>query len=71
MHMVKQVTTSMDMKDGWTTQALEQVYDFLYHIRTRFVKSNELAIQLREIIRSMNPPISQRLLRLVFEKKSE
>ncbi|GAN05157.1 hypothetical protein MAM1_0083c04626 [Mucor ambiguus] len=71
MHMVKQVTTSMDMKDGWTTQALEQVYDFLYHIRTRFVKSNELATQLRDIIRSMNPPISQRLLRLVFEKKSE
>lgn len=66
MHMVKQVTTTMDMKDGWTTQALEQVYDFLYHIRTRFVKSNELATQLREIIRSMNPPISQRLVRLVM-----
>ncbi|CEP17288.1 hypothetical protein [Parasitella parasitica] len=68
MHMVKQVTTAMDMKDGWTTQALEQVYDFLYHIRSRFVKSHELAAQLRDIIRSMNPPISQRLLRLVFEK---
>ncbi|KAG0162281.1 hypothetical protein DFQ29_004295, partial [Apophysomyces sp. BC1021] len=24
MHMVKQVTTHMDMKDGWSTQALEQ-----------------------------------------------
>lgn len=66
MHMVKQVTVTMDMKDGWTTQALEQVYDFLNHIRTRFVKSNELAAQLREIIRSMNPPISQRLSRLVM-----
>ncbi|KAI7901563.1 uncharacterized protein BX663DRAFT_513291 [Cokeromyces recurvatus] len=68
MYMVKQVTVLMDMKDGWTTQALEQVYDFLYHIRTRFVKSNELASQIRDIIRSMNPPISQRLLRLVFEQ---
>lgn len=29
MHMVKQVTTLMDMKDGWSTQALEQVFDFL------------------------------------------
>lgn len=66
MHMVKQVTTSMDMKDGWTTQALEQVYDFLYHIRTRFVKSSQLTAQLREIIRSMNPPISQRLIRLMM-----
>ncbi|CEI94172.1 hypothetical protein RMCBS344292_08393 [Rhizopus microsporus] len=66
MHMVKQVTTLMDMKDGWTTQALEQSFDFLYHIRTRFVKTNELAAQIREIIRSMNPPISQRLLRLVM-----
>lgn len=56
----------MDMKDGWTTQALEQSFDFLYHIRTRFVKTNELAAQIREIIRSMNPPISQRLLRLVM-----
>lgn len=65
MHMVKQVTAAMDMKDGWTTQALEQVFDFLYHIRSRFVKSNELAAQLREIIRSMNPPIAQRLIRLV------
>lgn len=64
--MVKQVTSAMDMKDGWTTQALEQVYDFLHHIRTRFVKSNELAAQLREIIRSMNPPIAQRLSRLVM-----
>jgi hypothetical protein len=69
--MVKQVTTTMDMKDGWTTQALEQVYDFLYHIRSRFVKSSELSSQLKEIIRTMNPPISQRLLRLVFENKSE
>lgn len=69
--MVKQVTTSMDMKDGWTTQALEQVYDFLYHIRSRFVKSTELAAQLKEIILSMNSPISQRLLRLVFENKYE
>ncbi|KAI9262582.1 hypothetical protein EDC94DRAFT_659447 [Helicostylum pulchrum] len=65
MYMVKQVTAAMDMKDGWTTQALEQVYDFLYHIRTRFVKSAELATQLREIIRTMNAPISQRLIRLV------
>ncbi|KAI9481474.1 MAG: hypothetical protein EXX96DRAFT_566905 [Benjaminiella poitrasii] len=69
MHMVKQVTELMGLKDGWTTQALEQVYDFLYHIRIRFVKSNELTAQIREIIRSMDPPISQRLLRLVFEKK--
>lgn len=66
MYIVKQVTTEMDLKDGWTTQALEQSYDFLYHIRTRFVKTNELATQIREIIRSMNPPISQRLLRLVM-----
>lgn len=29
MHMVKQVTALMDMKDGWSTQALEQVFDFL------------------------------------------
>ncbi|KAG1151478.1 hypothetical protein G6F37_000970 [Rhizopus arrhizus] len=66
MHIVKQVTSLMDMKDGWTTQALEQSFDFLYHIRTRFVKTNELAAQIREIIRSMNPPISQRLIRLVM-----
>lgn len=66
MQMVKQVTSTMDMKDGWTTQALEQVYDFLHHIRTRFIKSNELATQLRDIIRSMNPPIAQRLSRLVM-----
>ncbi|OBZ83488.1 Mediator of RNA polymerase II transcription subunit 23 [Choanephora cucurbitarum] len=71
MYMVKQVTTFMELRDGWTTQALEQVYDFLYHIRTRFVKSNELASQLKDIIKSMNPPISQRLLRLVSEKKTE
>ncbi|KAI8352505.1 mediator complex subunit 23-domain-containing protein [Blakeslea trispora] len=71
MHMVKQVTTLMDLRDGWTTQALEQVYDFLYHIRTRFVKSNELASQLKDIIKSMNSPISQRLLRLVSEKKTD
>jgi hypothetical protein len=29
MHMVKQVSIGMDMKDGWTTQAQEQVFDFL------------------------------------------
>ena len=69
--MVKQVTTFMELRDGWTTQALEQVYDFLYHIRTRFVKSDELVSQLKDIIKSMNPPISQRLLRLVSEKKTE
>ncbi|KAI8145206.1 mediator complex subunit 23-domain-containing protein [Fennellomyces sp. T-0311] len=65
MHMVKQVTTLMDMKDGWSTQALEQTFDFLHHIRSRFVKSPELASQLKEIIKSMSAPISQRLIRLV------
>ncbi|KAI8372734.1 mediator complex subunit 23-domain-containing protein [Radiomyces spectabilis] len=65
MYMVKQVTSHMDMKDGWSTQALEQVFDFLYHIRVRFVKSTELAVQLKDIIRSMKSPTSQRLLRLV------
>lgn len=29
MHMVKHVTTLMDLKEGWSTQALEQVFDFL------------------------------------------
>ncbi|KAI8972683.1 hypothetical protein BDB01DRAFT_845071 [Pilobolus umbonatus] len=66
MHMVKQVTQLIDMKDGWSTQALEQVYDFLYHIRSRFLKSPELTLQIKEIIKSMNPPISQRLMRLVM-----
>jgi hypothetical protein len=66
MHIVKQVTAHMDMKDGWVTQALEQVFDFLHHIRARFVKSPELTTQLRNIIKTMNPPISQRLLRLVM-----
>ncbi|CAO3590219.1 unnamed protein product [Absidia cylindrospora] len=66
MNVVKQVTAHMDMKDGWVTQALEQVFDFLHHIRARFVKSPELTIQLRNIIKSMNPPISQRLIRLVM-----
>ncbi|KAI8328625.1 mediator complex subunit 23-domain-containing protein [Chlamydoabsidia padenii] len=66
MNIVKQVTVHMDMKDGWVTQALEQVFDFLYHIRARFVKSPELVSQLRNIIKTMNPPISQRLLRLVM-----
>ncbi|KAI9013358.1 mediator complex subunit 23-domain-containing protein [Phycomyces nitens] len=66
MHMVEQVTTSMDMKDGWSTQALEQVFDFLHHIRTRFVKSAELTSQIRDIIKIMPPPTSQRLLRLVM-----
>ncbi|KAI9492493.1 mediator complex subunit 23-domain-containing protein [Zychaea mexicana] len=67
MHMVKQITMLMDMKDGWSTQALEQTFDFLHHIRAGFVKSPELASQLREIIKSMNAPISQRLIRLVHE----
>ncbi|KAM3581516.1 hypothetical protein VKS41_006346 [Umbelopsis sp. WA50703] len=66
MHMVKQVSIGMDMKDGWTTQALEQVFDFLYHIRARFVKSPELVTQISDIIKSMNAPISHRLARLVM-----
>ncbi|KAI9313693.1 mediator complex subunit 23-domain-containing protein [Dichotomocladium elegans] len=66
MHMVKHVTTLMDMKEGWSTQALEQVFDFLHHIRARFSKSSDLASQLRDIIKSMNPPVNQRLLRLVM-----
>ncbi|OAD66437.1 hypothetical protein PHYBLDRAFT_160615 [Phycomyces blakesleeanus NRRL 1555(-)] len=66
MHMVEQVTARMDMKDGWSTQALEQVFDFLHHIRTRFVKSAELTSQIRDIIKAMPPPTSQRLLRLVM-----
>ncbi|ORX51305.1 hypothetical protein DM01DRAFT_1337353 [Hesseltinella vesiculosa] len=65
MNMVKQVTAKMDMKDGWVTQALEQVFDFLYHIRARFVKSTELTSQLRTIIKTMNAPVSHRLLRLL------
>lgn len=67
MNIVKQVTTHMDMKDGWVTQALEQVFDFLHHIRARFVKSPELTNQLRSIIKSMNPPINHRLIRLVIQ----
>lgn len=67
MNIVKQVTTHMDMKDGWVTQALEQVFDFLHHIRARFVKSPELTNQLKNTIKSMNPPISHRLIRLVIQ----
>ncbi|KAI7862073.1 mediator complex subunit 23-domain-containing protein [Spinellus fusiger] len=66
MHMVKQVTTRMDMKDGWSTQALEQVFDFLHHIRARFVKSTEITSQIRDIIKSMTLPTSHRLSRLVM-----
>ncbi|KAI9285727.1 mediator complex subunit 23-domain-containing protein [Umbelopsis sp. AD052] len=66
MHMVKQVSIRMDMKDGWTTQAQEQVFDFLHHIRAQFVKSPELAAQISDIIKSMNAPIAQRLSRLVM-----
>ncbi|OZJ06770.1 hypothetical protein BZG36_00320 [Bifiguratus adelaidae] len=66
MKVVAQVTTAMNISSDTSYVALEEVYDFLFHIRNHFLKSPDTVANIHQIILSMKPSIAKRLIRLVI-----
>ncbi|CAG8583738.1 10890_t:CDS:10 [Ambispora gerdemannii] len=65
LHLLHHVTSSNmrveDITTGQSTLALEQIYDFLHHVKPLIASDHQVMLRIQNIVRLMKPSIQNRL----------
>ncbi|CAG8682064.1 10472_t:CDS:2, partial [Ambispora leptoticha] len=65
LHLLHHVTSSNmrteDITTGQSTLALEQIYDFLHHVKPLIASDHHVILRIQNIVRLMKPSIQNRL----------